>query len=55
MPQLLDTMVIFEVSKVPVEREASPLTREANEPQENMHVTAEECHSVTFWSDALIH
>ena len=40
---VLDTMVIFEVSQVPVEREAPPITREANEPHENMHVTAEEC------------
>ena len=41
MSQLLETIVIFKISQVPVEREASPLTREANEPHENMHVTAE--------------
>ena len=46
MSQLLDTMVIFEVSQVPVEREVPPTTQEANEPYENVHVTAEECVSL---------
>ena len=46
MSQLLDTMVIFEVSQVSVEREVPPITQEANEPHENMHVTAEEWASL---------
>ena len=50
---VLETIVTlkFKVSQVPVKREASPLTREANEPHENMHVTAEECMSLSDLSE----